>query len=83
MALSKPIVQYDLVEGKRSAGDASLYAKPNDIYDFADKIIELLNDEDKRIKMGKIGRRRMEDKLEWKHQSKKLINAYYNLFNQK
>jgi glycosyltransferase involved in cell wall biosynthesis len=82
MALSKPIVQYDLVEGKRSAGEASLYAIPNDIYDFAKKIIELLDDEDKRIKMGRIGRRRMEDKLEWKHQSKKLIKAYHNLFNQ-
>jgi glycosyltransferase involved in cell wall biosynthesis len=82
MALSKPIVQYDLVEGKRSAGEASLYAKPNDINDFANKIIELINDEDKRITMGRIGRRRMEEKLEWKHQSIKLINAYHNLFNQ-
>ncbi len=81
MALSKPIVQYDLVEGKRSAGEASLYAIPNDINDFAKKIIELLDDEDKRIKMGKIGRRRMEDKLEWKHQSKMLIKAYHNLLN--
>lgn len=82
MALSKPIVQYDLVEGKRSAGEASLYAKPNDIDDFANKIIELIDDESKRIRMGRIGRRRMEDKLEWKHQSKKLINAYQYLFNQ-
>ena len=82
MALSKPIVQYDLVEGKRSAGEASLYAKPNDINDFANKVIELINDEEKRISMGRIGRRRMEEKLEWKHQSIKLINAYHYLFNQ-
>ena len=82
MALSKPIVQYDLVEGKRSAGEASIYAKPNDIQDFADKIIELIDDEQKRLKMGMIGRKRMEDKLEWKHQSKKLINAYQNLFKE-
>lgn len=82
MALSKPIVQYDLIEGKRSAGEASLYAIPNDINDFAKKIIELIDDEDKRIRMGRIGRKRMEDKLEWNHQSKKLINAYHNLFNQ-
>jgi glycosyltransferase involved in cell wall biosynthesis len=82
MALSKPIVQYDLIEGKRSAGEASLYAIPNDINDFAKKIIGLIDDEDKRIRMGRIGRKRMEDKLEWNHQSKKLINAYHNLFNQ-
>jgi glycosyltransferase involved in cell wall biosynthesis len=82
MALSKPIVQYDLVEGKRSAKNASLYAKPNDISDFANKIVTLLEDEDKRHKMGIIGRKRMEDKLEWKHQSVKLINAYNNLFKE-
>jgi len=82
MALSKPIVQYDLLEGKRSAGNASLYAKPNDIPDFARKIIELIEDENKRKEMGAIGRKRMEDKFEWKHQSRKLINAYHNLFSE-
>ena len=30
MAFGKPIVQFDVVEGRRSAMDASLYAKPND-----------------------------------------------------
>ena len=30
MALGKPIVQFDLTEGRVSAGDASLYARPND-----------------------------------------------------
>ena len=30
MALEKPVVQYDLIEGRFSAGEASIYAKPND-----------------------------------------------------
>ncbi len=44
MAMKKPIVQFDVVEGRVSAGDASLYAKPNDPVDFAEKIVELLAD---------------------------------------
>lgn len=37
MALGKPIVQFDLTEGRFSAQGASLYAKKNDIIDFAKK----------------------------------------------
>ena len=59
MALGRPIVQYDLLEGRRSAGNASLYARPNDIKDLAEKISALLADEEKRSAMGKIGRERM------------------------
>ena len=44
MAMRKPIVQYDVVEGRVSAGDASLYAKANDPIDFAEKIVELVAD---------------------------------------
>ena len=46
MALGKPIVQFDLTEGRFSAGEASLYARPNDIADFAMKMCELLDDPD-------------------------------------
>lgn len=76
MALSKPIVQFDLLEGKRSAAGASLYAEPNNAADFADKILQLLNDPGLCVRMGKEGRQRMEDKLEWRHQVPKLLNAY-------
>jgi len=81
MALKKPIVQFDLLEGRRSAENASLYAKPGDVSDLADKIIELLKDPSKREKMGKIGRYRMEKKLEWKYQKKKLLNVYNKILS--
>jgi hypothetical protein len=42
MALEKAIVQFDLVEGPRSAGDAAVYARPNDVGDLAAKIVALL-----------------------------------------
>src|SRR5688500_20180569 len=41
MALGKPIVQYDLTEGRVSAQQASLYAKRNDPVDMAKQIVTL------------------------------------------
>ena len=76
MALERPIVQYDLLEGKRSAGDASLYAEPDNIQDFATKIEILLSKPDVRLQMGRVGLQRMLEQLEWKHQVPKLLKAY-------
>ena len=44
MALGKPIVQFDLREGRVSAGGASLYAASNDVTALAKAIIRLLDD---------------------------------------
>ena len=76
MALGRPIVQFDLREGRRSAMDASLYAKPNDEIEFAEKILELLADPQNREAMGTEGQRRMKEELEWRHQAPKLLDAY-------
>jgi glycosyltransferase involved in cell wall biosynthesis len=76
MALGKPIVQFDLTEGRFSAGEASLYARPNDVADFAAKLCELLDDPARRASMGAIGRRRVEGGLAWHHQVPRLLEAY-------
>ena len=66
MALSKPIVQFDLKEGRRSAGEASVYADNNNqAPDFAAKVIWLLDHPEERKKMGEIGRARVERELAW------------------
>jgi glycosyltransferase involved in cell wall biosynthesis len=80
MAMKKAIVQFDVVEGRVSAGEASLYAKPNDPVDFADKIVELLADPQRCERMGEIGRARIEDELSWSRQVPKLVKAYETLF---
>ena len=59
MALGKPIVQFDLTEGRRSAQDASLYARTNDFADLGSKLCELLDDPARREQMGLAGRRRV------------------------
>jgi glycosyltransferase involved in cell wall biosynthesis len=80
MALGKPIVQFDVTEGRVSAQDSSLYAKANDCADFADKILQLLDDPPRRTRMGKIGRQRVNDVLAWRHEQLNLLQAYDTLF---
>ncbi len=76
MALAKPIVQFDLTEGRFSAQDASLYALRNDSQDFARKIIELVDDAALRTRMGEIGRARVLNDLAWHHEVPRLLAAY-------
>jgi glycosyltransferase involved in cell wall biosynthesis len=76
MALGRPVVQFDLTEGRRSAGAASAYAKRNDVVDLARTIVDVLDDEPWRLEMGKEGRRRMEEELEWRRQIPHLLDAY-------
>jgi glycosyltransferase involved in cell wall biosynthesis len=81
MALGKPIVQFDLKEGKISAQDASLYSSnENQVPDFADNILWLLDHPDERQRMGKFGRRRVETELAWEYSIEKLLAAYEAAF---
>lgn len=80
MALAKPIVQFELTEGRFSARDASLYARPNDARDFAGKIVQLLDDPGRRERMGRFGRHRVERQLAWEYEAPKLLAAYEALF---
>ena len=80
MALGKPLVQFDLTEGRVSAQDASLYARPNDEIDLAVKILQLLDDAALRKTMGAYARSRVERELQWRHEGPKLLAAYDSLF---
>jgi glycosyltransferase involved in cell wall biosynthesis len=81
MALGKPIVQFNLAEGRFSAQDASLYAGNTDTGDFGDQILELLDDPTRRAAMGEIGRTRVRDLLAWPHEAPKLLAAYAAALN--
>jgi glycosyltransferase involved in cell wall biosynthesis len=80
MALGKPLVQFDLTEGRYSAQDASLYARGNDALDLAEKILDLLDQPELRAAMGAYGRRRVESQLAWPHQAPRLLAAYAALW---
>jgi glycosyltransferase involved in cell wall biosynthesis len=81
MALGKPIVQFDLTEGRFSAREASLYARCTDPTDFADKIVELLGDPMRRAEMGRFGKQRVRSELAWSHEAPKLLTVYDALFD--
>jgi glycosyltransferase involved in cell wall biosynthesis len=81
MALGKPIVQFDLTEGRISAQNASLYARRNDPIDLACQLVALLDDEPQRRRMGAAGLERVQTELAWEHEVPRLLAAYDELFN--
>src|SRR5262245_19721595 len=84
MALCKPIVQFDLKEGRFSAGEASLYAdKRNQIPDFAAKVLWLLDDPEERQRMGAFGYSRVKNELAWEYSTKNLLAAYERAFSKR
>ena len=80
MALEKPVVQFELTEGRASAGEASLYARPNDAADFARQIARLIDDPALRARMGRTGRARVLGALGWEHSTPALLAAYDRVF---
>jgi glycosyltransferase involved in cell wall biosynthesis len=76
MSLGKAMVQFDVTEGRYSAQEASLYAAANDPQDMAGKILELVDDPARREEMGRSGRRRVVEELNWQHQIEPLLDAY-------
>jgi glycosyltransferase involved in cell wall biosynthesis len=79
MALGKPVVSFDLKETRTSAGDAAVYVPPNDEAAFAKAIAALMDDPDRRRRMGAIGQRRVADELSWNITSRNLLSAYGQL----
>jgi glycosyltransferase involved in cell wall biosynthesis len=81
MALGKPIVQFDLHEGRVSAGEASLYAVRNDVSSLAEAITQLADDSEMAARMGQAGKQRLTTKLSWEMQVPKLLAAYDRALN--
>lgn len=76
MAFELPVVAFDLIETKVSAADAAVYVEPNDVAQYGEAIVDLLDDEVRRRRMGKLGRERVEQVLAWKHQQKAYLQVY-------
>ena len=83
MAFAKPIVSYDLSESIYTAGEAALYATDNNTIDFAEKVVELIDNPEQRTKMGDVGKQRLMNGFTWEHSKNHLISAYDYLFKTK
>jgi glycosyltransferase involved in cell wall biosynthesis len=80
MALGMPIVAFDLAETRFSAQSAALYAIPNSIEDFAEKIALLLDDEETRRRTGIHGQKRVREELSWEQSKEHLLAVYREIF---
>jgi glycosyltransferase involved in cell wall biosynthesis len=81
MSFELPVVAFDLIETKISAGDAAVYVTPagdpeQDVRDYAKAIVDLIDDEDARARMGKLGRVRVEKELAWSHSERAYVGVY-------
>lgn len=76
MGMARPVVAFDLTETRASAGEAALYATPNDEREFARHIAFLLDHPDEAARLGEIGRARILGGLAWDHQAGNLLAAY-------
>jgi glycosyltransferase involved in cell wall biosynthesis len=76
MAFELPVVAFDLRETRVSAGDAAVYVTPNDVHEYAEAIVNLMDDEPRRAALGKAGRIRVEQELAWPHQERAYLDVY-------
>jgi len=76
MAMGKPIVSFELREARVSAGPAAVYARANDVSEFAKLTAQLMDDPAGRERMGEIGMSRVAGSLSWAHSSEALRAAY-------
>ena len=81
MAMSRPLVSFELHEARVTAQEAAVYAPANDEVAFARLIGELLDDPERRERMGALGRRRVEEALSWDVSRGNLLDAYADLLD--
>jgi len=56
-----------------------VYVTPNEVGEYAKAIVELMDDEPKRVRLGKLGRARVEQELAWSHQERAYLSVYDRL----
>jgi glycosyltransferase involved in cell wall biosynthesis len=81
MAFELPVVAFDLRETRVSAADAAVYVRPNDITEYAAAIVDLMDDQPQRSRLGKLGRARVERELAWSHQKRAFLGVYRRLLD--
>jgi glycosyltransferase involved in cell wall biosynthesis len=79
MAYALPVVAYRLTETVVSAADCAVYVEPGDTDGFADAVVALVDDEERRAELGARGRRRAEQELDWRAQARVYVSVYDGL----
>jgi glycosyltransferase involved in cell wall biosynthesis len=79
MACSLPVVMSDFPYWKKMFGECALFADPYNPKHIIKKVSYLLDNPDEAKKMGKTGKRLIEETYSWETENKKLLNVYENL----
>jgi glycosyltransferase involved in cell wall biosynthesis len=79
MSLGKPIVAFDLPEHRFTADHAAVYVTPNNEAEFAQALVQLMDDPRRRASLGAFGRHRIKTQLAWDYSIPKLLNAYRSI----
>jgi glycosyltransferase involved in cell wall biosynthesis len=79
MAFGLPVVAFDLRETRVSAADAAHYVQPNDVEQYAQAVVSLLDDPARRTEMGLRGRERVVQHLAWGHQQEGYLGVFDEL----
>ncbi|WP_131745323.1 glycosyltransferase family 4 protein [Frankia sp. Cppng1_Ct_nod] len=79
MAYGVPVVTFDLIETRVSAGDAACYVTPGDVEAFARAVTDLLEDPERRELLSKRGRERAVEVLDWRLQAPGYVAVYDRL----
>jgi glycosyltransferase involved in cell wall biosynthesis len=79
MAYAVPSVAFDLVETHLSGADTVLYVPSGDVAAFADAVERLLDDDDLRLDLALLARRRVAEQLDWQPQSAAYVGVYDEL----
>jgi glycosyltransferase involved in cell wall biosynthesis len=76
MAMGKPMVSFELQEARESAREAAVYVPDNDPQAFGQAIVDLLEDPERRRRMGEAGLRRIREEIGWERSEERLLAAY-------
>jgi len=83
MSCKKPIVSFDLLESKRSAGPAAVYVEAGDPALFGDAVLNLMDDAQKRKQLGEVAWERMQTGLQWARSREVLWAGYERLLGKR
>lgn len=78
LAAGLPVVAFDLLETRRTAGDGAAYAPAGDLAAFAEEVAGLAADPTRRASLARAGRARAEQ-LVWERSEAALLAAYSSL----
>jgi glycosyltransferase involved in cell wall biosynthesis len=76
MTLGIPFVQFDLIEGRKMAADAALYAAGNCPRSLADRMLTLFDDPVLRERTAAEGLTRAKSLLRWEDERQRLLAAF-------